>query len=145
MGTRKTILTAPHPSLVRVCKPLKFITRDVRRTTQAMLQLMHEAGGVGLAAPQVGKPWRLFVLDVGEGDTVYLNPVVTHVSGHVVSEEGCLSLPGVLVSLTRSETVRIRGFDLEGAPVDQVVWGMHAIVAQHEADHLDGRLILPGA
>lgn len=145
MGARKTILTAPHPSLLRVCQPLKFLNKSVTRTIQQMLQLMHEAGGVGLAAPQIGKAWRVFVLNVGEGDRVYINPVVTHVSGHVVSEEGCLSLPGVLVSLTRSKTVRIRGFDLEGAPIHQTVWGQHAIVAQHEADHLDGRLILPGA
>jgi len=137
------VLIAPHPTLTAVCKPIEFINREIRLLAERMLAAMHEGAGIGLAAPQVGKRLRMVVLNVGEGDHIYLNPRILGKSNFTVSEEGCLSLPGVMVSLTRHDTIRVRAFGLDGLAFEQVAHGLAAIVLQHEIDHLDGRLILP--
>jgi peptide deformylase len=116
---------------------------ELRRMTDRMIALMHEAAGVGLAATQVGVLRRVFVFhDEGE-DHVLVNPVLTAQSKTVeIDEEGCLSLGPVRVDVERPVEVTIEGRDASGQPVSFSLEGLPARVVQHELDHLDGKLIL---
>lgn len=101
----------------------------------AMRDVLATFGGIGLAAPQIGVPWRLFIL--AEDPKPYVNPVIVQRSDESdVQEEGCLSLPDVLVQVRRSLRVTV---EAKGRTVELV--GLAARVAQHEIDHLDGVLI----
>ena len=116
---------------------------ELRRMTERMIALMHEAAGVGLAATQVGVLRRVFVFhDEGE-DHVLANPVITR-SGKVteVDDEGCLSLGPIRVDVERPVEVTIEGRDASGDPVSLSLEGLSARVVQHELDHLDGKLII---
>ncbi|WP_298281581.1 peptide deformylase [Acidocella sp.] len=125
-------------------------TPDLRRLVRAMTTTLEDAGGVGLAAPQVHEPVRLFLFFVppardpaggGRGLMAVFNPVLTPLGDErVLGWEGCLSVPGLRGAVARHKTVRMTGLDGEGAPVDEVLSGFAARVAQHEADHLDGVL-----
>jgi len=116
---------------------------ELARITGRMVELMHDADGVGLAATQVGILRRLFVFSDGETDHVIVNPVLTSVSGDPeVDEEGCLSLGTVRVPVERKLEVTIEGKDASGADVKLELEGMPARVVQHELDHLDGVLII---
>lgn len=110
-----------------------------------MVSLMDDAIGVGLAAPQIGKPIRMFVYRVdGDGDAkAVVNPVVEPTTEETdVLEEGCLSIVGVHVPVERPTAVRLRGLTVDGKPIDEQLQGFTARVVQHENDHLDGVLIL---
>lgn len=141
-----TILRYPHPSLLRVAKPVAEITDETRAVAARMLELMRQARGVGLAAPQVGLAWRLFVTNSGEEDEpdrVYVNPVLRQPEGGLEAhEEGCLSLPDVLGDVWRPPTITIEATDLEGNQFTLRSSELLARVWQHEYDHLDGRLII---
>jgi peptide deformylase len=116
----------------------------LKQLAARMFQLMRDARGVGLAAPQVGQNIRMFVMNhTGEpaDDQVYINPVLTEAEGSEEAEEGCLSLPGLNVRVVRDKTLRIRAKDLEGNDIDRVESGYIARVWQHEFDHLNGTLI----
>jgi peptide deformylase len=110
-----------------------------------MAGIMHDALGVGLAAPQLGISQRLLVYRVGPDAPVIVlaNPELEWASGEVEpGEEGCLSIPGVLVDVDRPVYVRVRGLDEEGEERVVEASGLEARVIQHEIDHLDGVLIL---
>lgn len=120
-------------------------TSQLRKIADRMVALMHEASGVGLAAPQVGLPIRMFVAnwtqDPGD-DHVFVNPELFDPAPNTESaEEGCLSLPEIRVEVTRPTAVGIRAIDLNGDAFEQVSDGFAARVWQHEFDHLEGRLI----
>jgi len=119
----------------------------VARLLADMAETLEDAGGVGLAAPQVHVPARLFIYKVPPGRgggpeiplTAVINPVVTPVGDEItLGWEGCLSIPGLRAAVPRYERVRLTGVDADGAPIDQEIAGFHARVVQHEADHLDG-------
>lgn len=107
---------------------------------------MHEAGGVGLAGPQVGLDWRIFVANVtGEpgDDRVYVNPVLRDPTPRTEPcTEGCLSLPQVSAEVTRPVGITLEALDERGQPVTRTAEGLEARVWQHEHDHLDGILII---
>jgi peptide deformylase len=110
-----------------------------------MVALMDDAIGVGLAAPQIGRPLRLFVYrHDGDGDArAIVNPVVEPITEETdVMDEGCLSIVGIQVPVERPVAVRVRGHHLDGTPIDEEVTGFSARIIQHENDHLDGVLIL---
>ncbi len=108
-----------------------------------MLLTMHEAQGLGLAAPQVGVGRRLFVYEIGEsGPRAIVNPVIDEADGEWEYEEGCLSVPGMYFPITRAKRVHVTGFDLDGNEVSIEAEDMEAKLYQHELDHLDGRLLL---
>ncbi len=111
-----------------------------------MCELMRAAGGVGLAAPQVGLPIRLFVANpagpAGAEDRAFVNPEIVDRQGQLQEEEGCLSVPGVNGRIKRSAGVTIRAVGLDGRSFQQTGEGLLARVFQHEMDHLDGTLIL---
>ncbi len=140
------IVVYPHPSLRRVAQPIQKIDQQVRDVAERMLALMHEARGVGLAAPQVDLPWRLFVTNPTgqpEDDHVYINPALRDPSSQTdLHEEGCLSIPGVNGQVMRPTQITITAQDLDGCAISETADDLHARIWQHEYDHLDGVLIL---
>jgi len=142
------ILPYPAEVLKRQAEPVPEVTDIVREVAGRMLELMHEAEGIGLAAPQVGVPWRLFVTRHPEdreagGGCVFINPRIEVVDPTPVEDiEGCLSLPGIEVTVRRPVSVRIKATTLEGKAVDDIRADHFARVYQHETDHLDGVLII---
>jgi peptide deformylase len=143
-----------HPVLLRRCEPVPDPgAPEIRRLVADMMQTMEDAPGVGLAAPQVYTPLRLFVFripgergagdadDVPVGNSVLINPELELLSDErVLSWEGCLSIPGLRAAVPRAPRVRYRGVDCDGNVVAREVSGFHAKVVQHEYDHLDGIL-----
>jgi len=138
------IIHYPDPRLKKISAPVASFDDRLRALAARMLELMREARGVGLAAPQVGENIRLFVMNAtGEpgDDRVYVNPELSDAEGEEEAEEGCLSLPNIHVKVTRSTKIHMRAFDLEGNPIEQVGTGFPARVWQHEFDHLNGTLL----
>jgi len=138
------IIQYPDPRLKKVSVPVEKFDSSLKALAARMLELMREARGVGLAAPQVGQNVRMFVMNhTGDpaDDRVYVNPQLTEAEGSEESEEGCLSLPGLNVRVVRDKTMRMRAKDAEGNDIDQVETGYIARVWQHEFDHLNGTLI----
>ena len=143
-----------HPVLLRRCDPVPDPTApEIRRLVADMLETMEDAPGVGLAAPQVHIPLRLFVFrvpgdrtaidpdDVAVGNSVLINPELVPIGDtRVLGWEGCLSIPGLRAAVPRAARVRYRGLDCDGNVVEREVSGFHARVVQHEYDHLDGVL-----
>jgi len=131
------------PLLRQKSKPVTEVTPEIARTIQDMVETMYQQVGIGLAAPQVGIPLRLVVMDDGKrGTRALLNPRIAERRGSVVAEEGCLSLPGIFAPVERSEWVRVEAHDVEWQPVSFEARGMLARVVQHELDHLDGVLFI---
>ena len=131
---------------------LRLRTREVRDfddTLRALVADLYETmaaySGVGLAANQVGVAQRVFVVDVPKEDGTHdrfavVNPVLDQKKGKDTAEEGCLSMPGILEHVQRAASVRLRGLDEHGRPLERVVTGYLARAIQHETDHLDGVL-----
>lgn len=166
------IVNHPAPILRQKARPIAAVNDEIRAIAQRMIDLMHEAGGIGLAAPQVGLDLRLFICDVPpyedqppaddtpapsndapntdpdlleftEGPIVYINPKLTAFSRDLVPhEEGCLSLPKIRGTVRRPSIVTITATNLEGKPFTQTTGELLARCIQHENDHLDGILIL---
>lgn len=139
------IIKYPDPRLRATCKPVATFDASLPALAKRMLELMHDCKGVGLAAPQVGLPLRLFVCNpTGEpsDDRVFVNPRLEDLQGLVEAEEGCLSIPEVTVDVRRAESCTINAHDLEGHPIEARGTELVARCWQHECDHLDGRLII---
>jgi peptide deformylase len=116
---------------------------ELDRLTTRMVELMHDADGIGLAATQIGILRRFFVCTLDGEDRVLVNPVVEPLGGDAeLDDEGCLSLGSVRVPVERATRVRVDARDAAGAPVSLELEGMDARVVQHELDHLDGVLLL---
>lgn len=141
------ILRWPDPRLSQRCAPA-VLDDDLRALAADMLETMYAAPGRGLAAPQVGRLLRMFVMDATwkEGmpsPQVFVNPEIVALSGaQVTGPEGCLSIPGPVTEVSRAEVVQLRWTDLEGQLHEANLTGFAAICAQHEYDHLDGILTL---
>ena len=143
-----------HPVLLQRCAPVEDPgAPEIRRLVADMMETMEDAPGVGLAAPQVHVPLRLFVFRIpGERaspdaeDTRVPNSVLINPTMELMGEdrrlrwEGCLSIPGLRAAVPRAWRIRYSGVDTTGAPVGGEVTGFHAGVVQHEYDHLDGIL-----
>ncbi|MFK7762064.1 MAG: peptide deformylase [Roseobacter sp.] len=144
----RDILCWPDPRLRTVCAPVAEVTEDVRKLAADMLETMYAAPGRGLAAPQVGVLERLFVMDTSWKEAeptpqVFINPLVSPIGDtHVSQYEGCLSLPGIAVDVSRPDKVHLRWTDLEGRAQEAAFDGFAAACIQHEVDHLDGRVTL---
>ena len=141
------IIHYPHPTLRHNSKTIRRIDRELQSTVREMFELMYDARGIGLAANQVDLPLQMFILNVsGDPDNgeelVFVNPVVDQPKGSQVSEEGCLSIPGVHADVNRPSQVHIMAYDLAGNEIDMVVDGLLARVIQHEYDHLHGVLFV---
>ena len=109
---------------------------------ESMIETMHLEKGIGLAAPQVGISRKMLVIDVGDGPIKLANPCIVKKSGIAVMEEGCLSLPEIVVNIKRAVEVIVTGQDESGQAVTIEASDFLARALQHEIDHLDGKLIV---
>jgi peptide deformylase len=135
----------PHPALLRRAKSVVRLDDELVTAVGRMFDIMYESGGIGLAAPQVALPYRLFVVNCsgrrGEGEEmVFVNPTLSRPRGTAVQEEGCLSIPGVRMDVRRPEKIVVDAWALDGSPIHLDLDGLPARVVQHEFDHLEGRL-----
>ncbi len=137
----------PDPVLRVECAPVEEFGADLTRLVADMIETMHEAPGVGLAAPQVGVELRVAVVDATAGMDpeavrVLVNPRVVDSAGVDTDTEGCLSIPDFTEKVTRPATVRIAATDLEGSAFEIDAEELEARAIQHELDHLDGVLFV---
>jgi peptide deformylase len=138
-----TVRLYGDPVLRQAAEPVREITPEIKRIIADMTETMWHQVGIGLAAPQVGLPHRILVMDDGKrGVQALINPVIESRSGTVREEEGCLSLPGIFAEVERSRTITVRATDADGKPVSFEAGGLKARVVQHELDHLDGVLFI---
>ncbi len=141
------------PILRKRAKEIEKGSLDIKAFVQDMFETMYAAHGIGLAAPQIGKGVRLFVVDgttlddIEEDMTgfkkVFINPVIVKEEGDKWDfEEGCLSIPNIRENVARQEKLKIRYLDEEGTPREEEYEGMKARIIQHEYDHLDGKMFV---
>ena len=128
-------------------QPVDAITPDVERLIDDMIETMYAAPGVGLAAPQVGVPLRIFVVDVSVGRDptglhVVINPEFVERDGMQLEEEGCLSVPGFNATVVRPSRAVLKGLNRQGEAQQLEGSGLLARAFQHEMDHLDGTLFV---
>ena len=120
---------------------MTVVDRTIRRLVADMLVSMRRAGGIGLAAPQIGVPLRVVVADAGTGPLAVVNPRVRRRGGTQVGTEGCLSIPGVYGDVRRARRVEVEGRNVRGRRIVIRSRDLLARVFQHEIDHLNGVLI----
>lgn len=121
------------------------VTPNVQKLLNNMAETMYKAGGVGLAAPQVGVSKRVIVVDIGEGLIELINPEILNFSGREIDTEGCLSIPGIVGDVPRASDVKVKGLDRSGKECAIEAKGLLARALQHEIDHLDGILFIDRA
>ncbi len=129
--------------LVKVSKEIKEVDQKLLVLIQDMLDTMYEAGGVGLAAPQVGILKRLIVIDVseeGNEPVILINPEIIAADGEQVGEEGCLSVPGKVGTVSRPNYVKVKAYDKNMKEFTVEGTGLLARAFCHEIDHLNGKL-----
>ncbi|HCW53211.1 MAG TPA: peptide deformylase [Clostridium sp.] len=124
------------------CREVEKIDKRLLTLIDDMFDTMYEADGVGLAAPQVGILKRLFVIDIGEGPLVFINPEILETDGQQTDQEGCLSLPGELEEVTRPNYVKARAINEKGEEFEIEAEELLARAILHENDHLDGTLFV---
>ncbi len=137
----------PDPVLRARCAPVVDFGPDLRRLVEDMIQTMHDAPGVGLAAPQIGVELRVAVVDATAGVDpgavrVLVNPEILDTAGVDTETEGCLSIPDFTEQVTRPASVRVAARDLEGRAYEVDADELEARAIQHELDHLDGILFV---
>jgi len=140
------ILCFPDPKLHTVAKPVQAVDARIKKLVADMLETMYEADGIGLAATQVDVHERLVVIDVSEQRNqplVLINPEITWASPEKqISDEGCLSVPGIYDGVERSVAIKVTALDVEGHSRTIEAQGMLAVCIQHEIDHLLGKVFV---
>ena len=136
------ILEIPHPILRKKAKRVRSIAKKELNLAYDMVDTMREAGGIGLAANQVGELWRIIVLQMPDEveSRIYLNPEIIKTSGSREVEEGCLSLPGYRGIITRSMWIKFQGLDHTDQLVKFEAENLLSQALEHETDHLNGIL-----
>jgi peptide deformylase len=143
------IVAYGDPVLKKVAQDIEKDSIDVQQLAADMFETMYESSGVGLAAPQIGKCIRIFVVDgepldeekLKDFKKVFINPVILEESGEKWAfEEGCLSIPGIRAEISRKEKLKIRYFDTDWNEHVEEYDGLAARIIQHEYDHLQGIL-----
>ena len=146
----RPIVRLGHPALRTPAQPIppgRIVDAEVQALIDDMVETMREAHGVGLAAPQVGEGWQIFVYQAAGPPEiplhVVINPLVTPQAREMVYDwEGCLSIPDLRGLVPRHPTVRVQGLDREGQPLNYTVAGFEARIVQHEYDHLNAVVFL---
>lgn len=141
------IVKFPDPILQRPAEPVTAFDEDLRKLVDDMFESMYAAHGIGLAAPQIGIPKRITVIDLSFQKTpkdkiALINPEVVTKDGKIYEEEGCLSLPDIREKVARAAKVKIRAQDLQGKWFERDADDLLARAFQHEIDHLDGVLFI---
>ena len=133
------------PVLREMCRDVDAVDDDVSALVDDLLETMYAEDGIGLAAPQIGVPMRVFVYDVRDDEIepgVLVNPRIVEATGKQKEVEGCLSIPGLDEVVERSGQVVVEGLDRDGEPVRIEATGLLSRCLQHEIDHLDGVLFI---
>jgi peptide deformylase len=146
MGIRK-IIKYGDPVLSTSAEPVRTIDQQILELVRDMVETMHSAPGIGLAAPQVNVGKRVITVDVSVGEReedliILINPELLSQEGEVIMEEGCLSVPDIRERVARPVKVVVRGLDLEGKEKIYQAQGQLARVFCHEIDHINGRLFI---
>jgi peptide deformylase len=141
------IVKFPDPILQRPAEPVTVFDEGLKKLVDDMFESMYVAHGIGLAAPQIGIPKRLTVIDLSfqktpEEKIALINPEVITKEGKVFEEEGCLSLPDIREKVSRAAKVKIRAQDVQGNWFEREADDLLARAFQHEIDHLDGVLFI---
>ena len=140
------ILIFPDPKLRKVAKKIDKFDKSLEKLAQDMLQTMYEAEGIGLAATQIDVHVRLVVMDLSEernDPRVFVNPEYTILDKSLFTyEEGCLSIPGFNEEISRPSKILLKWQDLQGNFHEDKPDGIFTVCAQHEIDHLDGKLFV---
>ena len=136
------IVTFGHPALISKSSDIEEIDDYIINLSQKMINIMYEAPGVGLAAPQIGINKNIFVFDAGDGPFVAINPKMLKKEGGIVFLEGCLSLPGYYWDIERAEYAKITCLNEQGEEVIYEGDDLMGRVLQHEYDHLKGKLLI---
>lgn len=135
---KRRIMTGDAPCLKKVCRPVDKIDDKLIQLLDDMAETLHDADGVGLAAPQVGILRRVAVIDCGDGMVELINPVIIETSGEQGCFEGCLSFPGKSGYVVRPNFVTVQALDRSGELKEYKAEGLFARAVMHETDHLDG-------
>ena len=139
------ILEYPHPRLRIKAEPVTEVNDAIRQLVADLLETMYAAPGIGLAATQVDVHQRILVLDVSDDQSspmCFINPEIVSHDGLEVTDEGCLSVPGVYEGVERAAQIRVRALDQQGNPFELDAEGLLAVCIQHEMDHLEGKLFV---
>jgi peptide deformylase len=138
----RPIVDYPAAVLLTPGKPVVNFDGELESLVQDMFDTMYDAGGVGLAAQQIGVPLRLFVMDCEGVKLVAANPEIISLEGEQTGEEGCLSLGKLHADLKRPATARLRAQDVQGETFEREAGGLAARCFMHETDHCDGILFV---
>lgn len=139
------ILTYPDPRLRVTAQPVTQFDDALKTMVNDMIETMYHDQGCGLAATQVGLPYRVFVADLSDAfDTPrhFINPEIIQREGDSLKDEGCLSFPGIYAKVKRPAQVTLRYFDIQGTEHEEVFDGLGAVCCDHEIQHLDGILFI---
>ena len=140
------ILVYPDPRLRTVAKPVGKVDERIQTLVKDMIETMHDAQGIGLAATQVNVHEQVIVMKIPEDDLeeprVLINPKVIEKDGETIYDEGCLSVPEYYAPVKRAETIKITALDEQGEIYELEADGLLAICIQHEMDHLQGKVFV---
>jgi peptide deformylase len=141
------IIKIGHPILSLKAEPVENINQEIVELAKNMVETMYHAPGIGLAAPQVNASMRLITVDLSVGENkgelfIMVNPEIIEEEGEQVSEEGCLSVPGIYEKILRPARIIVRGYDLDGRELTIEAKDLQARVFCHEIDHLEGKLFV---
>lgn len=143
---KRQVLKYPHVMLRSKAQPVERISKEILELANDLIETMLVEDGVGLAANQIGREYRVFVLNTMNGEkaepVVFVNPSIIDKTGEKCEEEGCLSFPDLYINITRAEEVRVQATNLYGEDVLYEAKGLLARAIQHEIDHLNGVLLI---
>jgi peptide deformylase len=147
----RPVLLFPDPILKQVCSPADPCDSQAQAVATDLIETLDSAPGVGLAAPQIGEPVRIIVVDAtrslrhsagAQGRFLLFDPEIVARQGEMIFREGCLSIPEYTGNVRRSARVTVRALGADAGPIEVTAEGFEAVVFQHELDHLDGILFL---
>ncbi|OGJ61843.1 peptide deformylase [Candidatus Peribacteria bacterium RIFCSPHIGHO2_02_FULL_53_20] len=143
MSVLPILIGADHPMLRKKTKPVAKVTKEILKLLKDMQETVKDADGAGIAAPQIGRTERICLALISGKMIPLINPKITAKSKEQeTAEEGCLSLPGIAVSIPRSVEITLKYMDAKGKPQERKLRDFDARVVQHEVDHLEGVLIV---
>jgi peptide deformylase len=136
-----SIRTYGDPVLKSMAAEVTNVDGKIATLCEQMFEMMYDAPGLGLAAPQIGVQKQIFVYDIDDDPQIILNPTIIESSGEWVYDEGCLSIPGLYVEMLRPKQVLVRGLSIDGEEIQIEADELLARLFQHEIDHLNGVLM----